>query len=46
MRLGDDKQMQVEGKGIVAINDGHGDVKLLYNLITHSKVWWVEIGSS
>ncbi|KAJ0077459.1 hypothetical protein Patl1_35960 [Pistacia atlantica] len=32
VRLGDDKQMQVEGKGTVAINNGHGNVKLLYNV--------------
>ncbi|KAL6335250.1 hypothetical protein AAG906_029487 [Vitis piasezkii] len=32
VKLGDDKQVQVEGKGTVAINNGHGNVKLLYNV--------------
>ncbi|KAJ0017860.1 hypothetical protein Pint_11870 [Pistacia integerrima] len=32
VRLGDDKLMQVEGKGTVAINNGHGNVKLLYSV--------------
>ncbi|KAJ0007943.1 hypothetical protein Pint_29117 [Pistacia integerrima] len=32
VRLEDDKQMQVEGKGTVAINNGHGNVKLLYSV--------------
>ena len=32
VRLGDDKQMQVEGKGIVAISSG-GNVKLLHNVL-------------
>ncbi|KAJ0082908.1 hypothetical protein Patl1_12101 [Pistacia atlantica] len=32
VRLEDDKQMQVEGKGTVTINNGHGNVKLLYSV--------------
>ncbi|KAL6315260.1 hypothetical protein AAG906_000341 [Vitis piasezkii] len=32
VKLGDDKQVQVEGKGTVAVNNGHGNVKLLYNV--------------
>lgn len=32
VRLGDDKQMQVEGKGTIALKDGHGNVKFLYNV--------------
>ncbi|KAL6351339.1 hypothetical protein AAG906_035131 [Vitis piasezkii] len=32
VKLGDDKQVQVEGKGTVAVNNGHGNVKLLYNM--------------
>ena len=32
VRMGDDKQMQVEGKGIVAISSG-GNVKLLHNVL-------------
>ncbi|KAA3467262.1 Retrovirus-related Pol polyprotein from transposon TNT 1-94 [Gossypium australe] len=32
VRLGDDKQMQVEGKGTMAISNGHGNIKLLYNV--------------
>ncbi|XP_039028838.1 uncharacterized protein LOC120162835 [Hibiscus syriacus] len=33
VKLGGDKQLQVEGKGIVAItiSNGHGNIKLLYN---------------
>ncbi|RVW83084.1 Retrovirus-related Pol polyprotein from transposon TNT 1-94 [Vitis vinifera] len=32
VKLGDDKQVQVEGKGTMAVNNGHGNVKLLYNV--------------
>ncbi|RVW37270.1 Retrovirus-related Pol polyprotein from transposon TNT 1-94 [Vitis vinifera] len=32
VKLGDDKQVQVEGKGTVAVNNGHGNVKFLYNV--------------
>jgi Pol polyprotein len=32
VRLGDNKQMQVEGKGIIAIKTLQGDVKLLYDV--------------
>ncbi|XP_073138710.1 uncharacterized protein [Henckelia pumila] len=32
LRLGDDKQMQVEGKGTAEVIDGNGNIKLLYNV--------------
>ncbi|XP_073121219.1 uncharacterized protein [Henckelia pumila] len=32
VRLGDDKQMQVEGKGTAEVIDGNGNIKLLYNV--------------
>ncbi|XP_021893053.1 uncharacterized protein LOC110811010 [Carica papaya] len=32
VRLGDDEQMQVEGKGTVALSNGHGNTKLLHNV--------------
>ena len=32
VRLGDDKQIQVEGKGTDAIDDNYGNTKLLYNV--------------
>ena len=32
VRLEDEKQIQVEGKGIVAINDNYGNIKFLYNV--------------
>ena len=33
VRLGDDKSIQVEGKGTVAVKDGHGNTKLIYDSI-------------
>lgn len=33
MRLGDNKKIQVEGKGTIAIKTSHGNVKLLYDVM-------------
>ena len=32
VKLGDNKKIQVEGNGIVAIRNGHGKMKLLHNV--------------
>ncbi|VFQ72966.1 unnamed protein product [Cuscuta campestris] len=45
VKLGDDKSIQVEGKGTVAIKNGHGNTKLIYDVyfipkLAHNLLCW------